>query len=238
MEAVVELEGVSRRFGDQVALDDVTLTIGRGEFTCVIGPSGAGKTTLLSVINRQLRPTAGRGWVGGMPLHSLRPRELSHLRRKVATVFQDHKLLPELTALENVAFAAQVTDMSLRPSEVRERALQALKAVDMASRPDAFPRQLSYGQCQRVALARAIVTKPLILLADEPTGNLDEKTGKRIVELLVRIGQRGTAVVLATHNNDFVRDLQRRVIKLEQGRLVEDRIPAAAAVKKLRLVEK
>jgi cell division transport system ATP-binding protein len=237
LDSVARLYRVSRKFGDQVALDDVTLTVEEGEFVCLVGHSGAGKTTLLNVINRQLRPTSGEVWVAGLAAHALAGRDLSQLRRRVATVFQDHKLLPELTAQENVAFAVRVTDVSSTEAEANARAVEALDAVEMAARAHALPRQLSYGQCQRVALARAIVSKPVLLLADEPTGNLDDKTADTIVALLERIGERGTAIVLATHNLDVVRRLQKRVIRLAGGRVVEDRPALAGAPCTLRLAQ-
>jgi cell division transport system ATP-binding protein len=198
-----------------------------GELTFLVGPSGAGKTTLLRLINREIRPTKGEVWVDGIPAHSLRASRVADLRRRVGVVFQDYKLLPRLTALENVAFALQVGDLRISDGEAMDRALDTLEAVGLGDRGAAFPHQLSGGQQQRVAVARAMVAQPRVLIADEPTGNLDVETAWQIMDLLEDIAAFGTTVLVATHNVEIVRRLQRRVLTLVEGRLLRDQ-PAGA----------
>jgi cell division transport system ATP-binding protein len=205
-----------------VAVDDIHLRLGRGELAFLVGPSGAGKTTLLKLINREIRPSEGEVWVAGVPAHAIHVSQVASLRRRVGVVFQDYKLLPRLTALENVAFALQVTDLAVTDAQARDRALDALEAVGLAARAGAFPHQLSGGQQQRVAIARAVVPEPPLLIADEPTGNLDMETAWQIMDLLDDITSFGTAVLVATHNIEIVRRLQRRVLTLVDGRLVRD----------------
>jgi len=220
--AILELTAVSRAYGPRQALDDVNLDLDPGELAFLVGPSGAGKTTLLKLINREIRPTSGEVWVDGMAAHSLRPSRIAELRRRVGVVFQDYKLLPRLTAKENVAFGLQVGDLRVSDAEASERALDALDAVGLGDRGASFPHQLSGGQQQRVALARAVVAQPALLIADEPTGNLDMDTSWEMMDLFADIASAGTAVLIATHNVEIVRRLQRRVITLVQGRLVRD----------------
>ncbi len=198
-----------------------------GELVFLVGPSGAGKSTLLKLINREIRPTMGEVWVDGVAAHTLKASRIADLRRRVGVVFQDFKLLPRLTALENVAFALKVADLRIAGHEATERALDALDAVGLGDRGGAFPDQLSGGQQQRVAVARAVVSQPPLLIADEPTGNLDVETAWDMMDLFGDIAASGTAVLIATHNADIVRRLQRRVLTLVQGRLVRDQ-PAGA----------
>jgi cell division transport system ATP-binding protein len=200
----------------------VHLALAPGEFAFVVGPSGAGKTTLLKLINREIRPSSGEVFIDGIPAHSLKASRISELRRRVGVVFQDYELLPRLTALENVAFALQVADLRVSDEEARDRALDALEAVGLGERADAFPDQLSGGQQQRVAVARAVVAQPPLLIADEPTGNLDLETAWQIMDLLEDIAKFGTTVLVATHNLEIVKRLQRRVLTLVDGRLVRD----------------
>ena len=188
----------------------------------LVGPSGAGKTTLLKLINREIRPTKGQVWVDGIAAHKLKASRISELRRHVGVVFQDYKLLPRLNAVENVAFALQVSDLRVSDEDARDRALDALEAVGLGDRGRAFPHQLSGGQQQRVAVARAVVAQPAILIADEPTGNLDIDTAWEMMDLFEDIAAWGTTVLIATHNVDIVRRLQRRVLTLVGGRLVRD----------------
>jgi cell division transport system ATP-binding protein len=220
--AIVEFVGVTRAYGPRLALDNVYLALQPGELAFLVGPSGAGKTTLLKLINREIRPTKGHVWVDGIPAHAIKTSRIAELRRRVGVVFQDYKLLPRLTALENVAFALQVADLKISDEEAQDRALDALEAVGLGDRADAFPLELSGGQQQRVAVARAVVSQPALLIADEPTGNLDLETAWQIMDLLEDIAAFGTAVLVATHNVDIVRRLQRRVLTLVQGRLVRD----------------
>ena len=193
-----------------------------GELTFLVGPSGAGKTTLLRLINREIRPTRGQVKVDGIPAHTIKSSRVADLRRRVGVVFQDYKLLPRLTAMENVAFGLQVANLRVSDEEARDRALDALEAVGLGDRGKAFPNQLSGGQQQRVAIARAVVAQPPVLIADEPTGNLDQDTAWEIMDLFEDIAAWGTSVLVATHNVDIVTRLQRRVVTLVQGRLVRD----------------
>jgi len=220
--ALVELVGATRQYGEFVALDDIHLALRPGEMAFLVGPSGAGKTTLLKLINREIRPTSGEVWIDGLPAHLLRTGRVADLRRRVGVVYQDYKLLPKLTALENVAFGLQVSDLGASDEEVHDRALDALEAVGLGDRANAFPHELSGGQQQRVAIARAVVVQPSVLVADEPTGNLDLETAWQVMKLLEHIARFGTTVLIATHNLDIVRRMQRRVLTLVDGRLVRD----------------
>ena len=222
LSSLLEFVGVTRAYGERVALDDVYLTMEPGELAFLVGPSGAGKTTLLKLINREIRPSQGEVFVDGLPAHSLSAGRVSELRRRVGVVFQDYKLLPRLTARENVAFALQVTDLRVSDEEAADRALDALEAVGLGDRANSFPTQLSGGQQQRVAIARAVVSQPPLLIADEPTGNLDVETAWQITDLLEDIANFGTTVLVATHNVEIVRRMQRRVLTLVDGRLVRD----------------
>jgi cell division transport system ATP-binding protein len=219
---LLEFNGVARAFGDRVALDDINLALEPGEFAFLVGPTGAGKTTLLKLVNRELRPTAGEVWLDGLAAHALKSTRIAALRRRVGVVFQDFKLLPRLTALENVSFGLQVTDLRISDQEARDRALDALDAVGLGDRASAFPAELSGGQQQRVAIARALAPQPPMLIADEPTGNLDLETAWQVMTLLQDVSRFGTAVLVATHNVEIVKRLQRRVLTLVEGRLVRD----------------
>jgi cell division transport system ATP-binding protein len=222
LRSIVEFVGVTRAYGSRLALDDVHLALEPGELAFLVGPSGAGKTTLLKLINREIRPTQGEVWIDGLPAHTMKASRVAELRRRVGVVFQDYKLLPRLTAVENVAFALQVGDLRVSDEEARDRALDALEAVGLGDRAASFPLQLSGGQQQRVAIARAVVGQPPLLIADEPTGNLDLETAWQIMDLLEDIAAFGTSVLVATHNIEIVKRLQRRVLTLVEGRLVRD----------------
>jgi cell division transport system ATP-binding protein len=213
---------VTRAYGQWLALDDVSLRLAPGELAFLVGPSGAGKTTMLRLINRELRPTRGEVWIDGIAAHSLKASRVPDLRRRVGVVFQDYKLLPRLTARENVAFGLQVGNLRVSDEEARDRSLDALDAVGLGDRGDAFPHQLSGGQQQRVAVARAVVGQPPLLIADEPTGNLDVDTAWEMMDLFADIATWGTTVLIATHNVEIVTRLQRRVLTLVGGRLVRD----------------
>ena len=219
---IVEFNGVTRAYGSRLALDDLNLALEPGELTFLVGPSGAGKTTLLKLINREVRPTKGEVWIDGIAAHALKASHVAELRRRVGVVFQDYKLLPRLTARENVALALQVGDLRVSDQEAKERALDALEAVGLGDRGDALPHELSGGQQQRVAVARAVVRQPPLLIADEPTGNLDVETAWGIMDLLEDIAAFGITVLVATHNIEIVTRLQRRVLTLVDGRLVRD----------------
>jgi len=219
---IIEFSAVSRLYGSRRALDTVDLTLQPGELAFLVGPSGAGKTTLLKLINREIRPSSGEVWVAGIAAHQLKASRVAQLRRRVGVVFQDYKLLARLTAIENVAFGLQVGDLRISEEEARDRSLDALEAVGLGDRAGAFPHQLSGGQQQRVAVARAVVAQPPLLIADEPTGNLDLETAWGIMDLFEDIAAWGTAVLVATHNVEIVTRLQRRVLTLVDGRLVRD----------------
>ena len=219
---IVQFNGVTRSYGSRLALEDVSFGLEAGELTFLVGPSGAGKTTLLKLINREIRPTTGEVWIDGLAAHDLKASHVAQLRRRVGVVFQDYKLLPRLTARENVALALQVGDLRVSDEEASERALDALEAVGLGDRGDAMPNELSGGQQQRVAVARAVVRQPPLLIADEPTGNLDADTAWGIMDLLEDIAAFGIAVLIATHNVEIVTRLRRRVLTLVEGRLVRD----------------
>ena len=219
---IVRLVGVTHAYGSRKALDNVDLALYPGELTFLVGPSGAGKTTLLKLINRETRPTSGQVWVAGIAAHELKASRVAGLRRRVGVVFQDFKLLPRMTALENVAFGLQVSDLTVSDEEARDRSRDALEAVGIGDRTDAFPHQLSGGQQQRVAVARAVVAKPPVLIADEPTGNLDQATAWDLMDLFEDIAAWGTAVLVATHNVEIVTRLQRRVVTLVNGGVMRD----------------
>jgi len=219
---IVQLHGVTHAYASRKALDNVDLALYPGELAFLVGPSGAGKTTLLRLINRESRPTSGQVWVAGIGAHELTASQVPGLRRRVGVVFQDFKLLPRLTALENVAFGLQVSDLTVADEEARDRSRDALEAVGIGDRTDAFPHQLSGGQQQRVAVARAVVAQPPVLIADEPTGNLDQATAWDLMDLFEDIAAWGTAVLVATHNTEIVTRLQRRVVTLVNGRLMRD----------------
>ena len=221
-EPLVSLEAVTHRYGRLVALKEVHLSVAPGEFVFVTGPSEAGKTTLLKLIHGDLRPKTGAVRVDGFELDRRWRRFLPRLRRRVAVVFQDHRLLHDMSARGNVAFALQVSDLWLRRRDVRERAQARLDEVGLGRRPGAYPQQLSGGQQRRLAIARALVTDPVLLLADEPTANLDRRNAERVIELLERCCNAGTTVVVATHDQDLVRSRPYRVVELREGRIVSD----------------
>jgi len=219
---IVSLQAVSRAYGSRFAVEDIHLTLQSGELAFLVGPSGAGKTTLLKLINREIRPSSGQIWVDGIAAHEVKASRVADIRRRVGVVFQDYKLLPRLTAIENVAFGLQVSDLRVSDQDARSRSLDALEAVGMGDRARAYPHQLSGGQQQRVAVARAVVAEPAVLIADEPTGNLDQDTAWELMDLFEDIAAWGTAVLVATHNIEIVTRLKRRVLTLVHGRLVRD----------------
>jgi cell division transport system ATP-binding protein len=220
---MIRLENVTKVYdGGVVAVKDVGLDIAKGEFVFLVGPSGSGKSTLIRLMMREERPTNGDIWVAGKHASGLANWKIPHLRRSIGTVFQDFKLLPNKTVFENVAFALEVTG---RPrSVIRNQVPQVLKLVGLSANAERYPRQLSGGEQQRVSIARAFVNRPLILLADEPTGNLDPATSVGIMRILDRINRTGTTVVMATHDHAIVDAMKRRVVQLERGRLVRDQL--------------
>ncbi|MDQ7821073.1 MAG: cell division ATP-binding protein FtsE [Armatimonadota bacterium] len=218
---MVQFEDVTKIFpAGIVALRSVSFRIDPGEFVFLVGPTGTGKSTLLRLIYRDEIPTTGRVCVLGRDVGRLRGGGVALLRRRLGVVFQDFKLLPRRTAWENVAFVLRVTGVP--PDEVRPRALRALDLVGVAHRAEAYPAELSGGEQQRVSIARAIAGDPPLLLADEPTGNLDPRTSWEIIRLLAEINARGTTVLVATHNKAIVDACRQRVIELAGGRVVRD----------------
>ena len=202
------------------ALDRVSLHIEPKEFVILVGKSGAGKSTLLSLLTRAEKPTSGRIVVGGIDYDNLQDKHIPLLRRKIGVVFQDFKLLPQRTVFENVAFALEIAGMTNQ--EIKSTVPKVIQLVGLAGKEKDFPHQLSGGERQRVAIARAIVRQPKILIADEPTGNLDPKHSWDIVRLLEKINRYGTTVLLTTHNVDIVNKLKRRVIALDHGKIISD----------------
>jgi cell division transport system ATP-binding protein len=215
---MIRLFNVYKSYGSKnPALIDVSLTVEEGEFVFVTGPSGAGKTTLLKIMFCAERPTSGHVLVNRRNLTRIKDRELSLLRRSIGVVFQDFKLLPRHTVFENVALALQIMGFPL--PTIRKKVHQTLRYLGLADKEKYYPPQLSGGEQQRVAIARAIVNSPLILLADEPTGNLDPDLTMEIMALLKEIHARGTTVVVATHSQELLRGTMRRIISLDKGRV-------------------
>lgn len=202
------------------ALHDINLHIKKGEFVFLVGPSGAGKSTFMKLITRELVPTKGQLFINGKSVVRLRPGKVPYLRRLIGVIFQDFRLLENKTAYENVSFALEVVEAPRR--EIRERALVALEMVGLKEKIDSFPNELSGGEQQRVAIARAIVNNPLLIVADEPTGNLDPDTSWEIMKLLMEINKRGTTILMATHDKEMVNRCKKRVIAIENGRIVRD----------------
>ena len=201
------------------ALHDLSLTVTQGEFVFLTGPSGAGKSTFLRLLLMQERPTSGELVVNGQHLANLRRREIQEYRRSIGFIFQDFKLIPTRTLLENVSFVPEV--IGVAPAQQRRRAFQVLKWVGLQHRMNAYPADLSGGEQQRVAIARALVNSPTIVLADEPTGNLDPDLSLEIMNLLREVNAGGTTVVVATHDRELIRLVGRRTVTLDQGKVVE-----------------
>ena len=218
---MIRLENVSKRYGaESVAVRDASFEVAKGEFVFLVGPSGSGKSTLLRLMNRQERPERGNVWVAGRNINELANSQIPQLRRQLGNVFQDYKLLPNKTVFENVAFALEVIG---KPRHVvAQQVPQVLDLVGLAGKEDRFPDQLSGGEQQRVSIARAFVNRPLILLADEPTGNLDPATGEGIMSPLEAINTTGTTIVMATHDHRVVNAMRKRVIQLDRGVIVRD----------------
>ena len=218
---MINLSHVSKTYPPDVhGLKDISLRIRPGEFVSIVGQSGAGKTTLAKLLIAEERPTRGSIEIGGWDVTRIRPREVPVLRRQIGVVFQDFKLLPKRTVLENVSFALEVAGEQSR--RIRDIVPQVLRIVGLEEKAARYPRQLSGGEQQRVVIARALVHRPKILLADEPTGNLDTLNARDIIDLLQKINAFGTTVVLVTHNREVVNALRKRVITLAEGRVVSD----------------
>ena len=218
---MIKFEDVTKIYPPStVGLEKVSLHIEKGEFVFLVGPSGSGKSTFIRLLIKELEPDRGRVSVGGRDLASLRRWKIPYLRRNIGCVFQDFKLLPNKTALENVMYALLVTGSA--NSDSKKRALEILNLVGLGHKEESFPNQLSGGEQQRVSIARAFVNHPPLLIADEPTGNLDPETSMGIMQLLYRINKTGTTVLMATHDREMVDRMRRRVIALEEGKVVRD----------------
>ncbi|WP_284185695.1 cell division ATP-binding protein FtsE [Latilactobacillus sakei] len=218
---MIRMTNVSKEYPNGVtAIKNLSVTIDAGEFSYIVGPSGAGKSTFIKMLYHQLKATSGEIEVAGFDLVNMKDREVPYLRRKVGVVFQDFKLLPRLTVFENVAYAMEVIEAE--PEVIQKRVLEVLELVGLKAKNDRFPNELSGGEQQRVAVARAIVNYPEVLIADEPTGNLDPETSEGIMDILEAINNKETIVLMATHNRQMVNERTHRVLAIEDGRLVRD----------------
>lgn len=218
---MVELKNVSKTYPNgTVALRNVNLKIEKGEFVFCVGPSGSGKSTLVKLLLKEEDATEGEVFVNGYDVTSMKHKEVPYLRRSLGVVFQDFRLLPNKTVYENVAFAMQITEAL--PKEIRRQVPMALALVGLSRKANMLPSQLSGGEQQRVALARALVNNPAILIADEPTGNLDPETSWEIMKLLNEVNHRGTTVIVTTHEKSIVDEMRKRVIAISKGLIVRD----------------
>lgn len=219
--SLLEFINVTKKYPNGVvALSDANFHIKKGDFVFIVGASGSGKTTIIKLILKEIEPTAGEIIVNDIELKEMERIDIPYLRRQIGTVFQDFRLLPNKTAYENVAFAMQITEAY--PREIRRQVPMALSLVGLGKKANAYPSELSGGEQQRVALARAIVNNPALLIADEPTGNLDPDTSWEIMNLLCEINNRGTTVMVATHEKGIVNSLKKHVVALEEGRIIRD----------------
>ena len=218
---MIEMMNVTKKYNKGItAINNLSIQIKDGEFVYVVGPSGAGKSTFIKMMYREEKATKGRIRVGKYDLMKIKDRQIPFLRRYVGVVFQDFKLLQNKTVYENVAYAMEVIEKS--PREIKRRVQEVLELVNLKHCVDKFPNELSGGEQQRVAIARAIVNTPSVLIADEPTGNLDPDTSMEIMDILERINEQGTTIVMATHNSQIVNEKKHRVIAIENGQIVRD----------------
>jgi cell division transport system ATP-binding protein len=218
---IIQLDEVTKVYpGGHMALDRISLGIERGEFVFLVGPTGCGKSTLIKLLIRELEATEGTVRIAGRDIGALSEKKIPHLRRNIGTVFQDFKLLPDRTVYDNVAYALQVIGASR--GEIRRQVPETLRLVGLSTKLHSYPDQLSGGEQQRVSIARAFVNHPPLLLADEPSGNLDPVTSIGVMQLLYRINKTGTTVLVVTHDREMVDNMRRRVIELYEGRIVRD----------------
>jgi len=218
---LIEMHDIWKTYPDgTVALQGINVVIDRNEFVYIVGPSGAGKSTFLKLIYREEVPTKGQISVNGFNIGKLKRRKIPYIRRNIGVIFQDYRLLPKLTVYENVAFAMEVIEAPRRL--IKRRTMEVLDLVGLKHKAGSMPSQLSGGEQQRVAIARAIVNNPAVIVADEPTGNLDPDTSWEIMKLLEEINFRGTTIVMATHNKEIVNTMRKRVIAIENGKIVRD----------------
>ncbi|BBN98252.1 cell division ATP-binding protein FtsE [Sporolactobacillus terrae] len=221
MSDAIVMQNVWKAYPNGVmALNGIDLSVKQGEFVYIVGPSGAGKSTFIKMIFRELKPTRGKIFVNSKNIANLRERQVPYLRRKIGIVFQDFRLLPKLTVYENVAFALEVIEE--HPRQIKKRVMDVLDLVGLKHKLRSFPNQLSGGEQQRVSIARSIVNRPPVLIADEPTGNLDPETSWQIMDVFKRINDQGTTIIMATHNRDIVNKVRHRVLALEGGMIVRD----------------
>ncbi|MDK0796388.1 cell division ATP-binding protein FtsE [Clostridium perfringens] len=218
---MIEFRNVSKVYNKNVkALTNVNINIDKGEFVFLVGPSGAGKSTFIKMLLKEVEPSTGNIVMGNEDLSKIKRRQIPYHRRKIGMVFQDFRLIPTLNVYENVAFAMRV--VGAKPKEIRKRVPMVLSLVGLSNKYKMFPNELSGGEQQRVSIARAIVNNPKVLIADEPTGNLDPETAKEIMELIDDINKAGTTVVMATHAKEIVNSMKKRVIAIDKGEVVSD----------------
>lgn len=218
---MITMKDTYKTYGTGItALNGVNLSIDQGEFVYVVGPSGAGKSTFVKLIYREELPTKGEIVIRGMKLAKIKNREIPYLRRTIGVVFQDFKLLPKMTVYENIAFALEVIEE--QPRNIRSRVMEVLELVNLKNKARSLPHELSGGEQQRVSIARAITNKPHILIADEPTGNLDPETSWSIMRILEEVNASGTTVIMATHSKEIVNTMKKRVIAVENGIIARD----------------
>lgn len=218
---MIVMKDIYKRYPNGVtALNGISITINKGEFVYIVGPSGAGKSTFVKLMYREVKPSDGELFIDGTDLSKLKEKEIPFLRRNIGVIFQDFKLLPRLSVYENVSFALEVIEET--PRRIRKQVMEVLDLVGLKNKARALPHQLSGGEQQRVAIARAIVNNPKLVIADEPTGNLDPETSWEIMDILEEINTRGTTIIMATHSKEIVNTMKKRVIAIESGLIVRD----------------
>lgn len=217
---MIRFENVTKRYGNNIALRNLNLHIEKGEFVFLVGPSGAGKSTFIKLLSHETVPDEGKVFVDGIEVNRLKKRKIPYLRRKLGIVFQDFRLLPNKTAFENVAFALEVMEVSR--TEINQKVHNALELVNLTAKANQLPANLSGGEQQRVAIARALVNRPVVLIADEPTGNLDPATAQTIMQLFNHINHLGTTIIMVTHAKELVNRMHKRVLTIEDGEIVRD----------------
>ncbi|MDD3613581.1 MAG: cell division ATP-binding protein FtsE [Eubacteriales bacterium] len=218
---MIKMTKVTKAYGNLKAIKDVDLTINNGEFVFIVGPSGAGKSTFIKLLLKEIEPSSGKINVNGLELTEMKRRDIPYYRRNIGVVFQDFRLLPDKTVFDNVAFAMEIVEASGR--EIRRQVPAVLAMVGLASKARAYPHELAGGEQQRVSLARALVNNPSLLIADEPTGNLDPVTAREIMKIINLVNYRGTTVIMATHAREIVNAMKKRVINFRKGSVVADR---------------
>ncbi|MEH7581461.1 cell division ATP-binding protein FtsE [Priestia megaterium] len=220
---MIEMQNVYKTYPNGVkAINGISIKINQGEFAYIVGPSGAGKSTFIKMMYREEKPSSGNIIVNGANVAKIKDSRVPIFRRHIGVVFQDFKLLPKLTVYENIAFALEVIEQS--PEEIKNRVLEVLELVKLKGKMDSFPDELSGGEQQRVSIARSIVNSPKVVIADEPTGNLDPETSWEIMDIFEEINKRGTTILMATHNREIVNTIRKRVIAIENGNVVRDEV--------------